>query len=125
MRRTNAQSGLVCSKTIHLIIRAYAILGVSRDVTGRPNLQDYGRYATLMGSLQSLDSAKSRYPQLVSFIGVTNAGKSTVIKMLVNHMKSGEMAQRDFPTPVVGSVTNDKVRVPEVRCREGPLTLRE
>ena len=83
--------------------------GVSRDVTGRPNLQDYGRYATLMGSLHPLESAQNRYPQLVSFIGVTNAGKSTIIKMLVNHTGDSGSCGRDFPTPVVGSVSNDKV----------------
>ncbi|KAK3718358.1 hypothetical protein LTR37_005171 [Vermiconidia calcicola] len=85
--------------------------GVSRDLTGRPSLDDYGRYATLMGSLQPMNSSKCRYPQLVSFIGVTNAGKSTVIKMLVNHMQHNRVASRDFPTPVVGSVTNDQVSV--------------
>ena len=63
-----------------------------------------------MGSLQPTDPTKSRYPQLVSFIGVTNAGKSTIIKMLVNHIQLGEGgAQLDFPTPVVGSMANDKV----------------
>lgn len=84
-------------------------IGVSRDITGRPNLDDYGRYATLLGSLQPIESTKNRFPQLVSFIGVTNAGKSTIIKMLVNHTQQGEVAFRNFPTPVVGSVTNDKV----------------
>lgn len=83
--------------------------GVSRDITGRPILDDYGRYATLIGSLQPIESTKNRFPQLVSFIGVTNAGKSTIIKMLVNHTQRGEVAFRNFPTPVVGSVTNDKV----------------
>lgn len=83
--------------------------GVSRDLTGRPNFEDYGRYATLMGSIFPTDSIKNRFPQLVSFIGVTNAGKSTIIKMLVNHIPGSAMPSRTFPTPVVGSITNDKV----------------
>ena len=79
--------------------------GVARDVAGRPNFEDYGRYATLMSSM----SSETRYPQLVSFIGITNAGKSTLIKMLIN--QHPEMAlpatQSQFPSPVVGSVVND------------------
>ncbi|KAK5133613.1 hypothetical protein LTR08_007561 [Meristemomyces frigidus] len=79
--------------------------GVARDLTGRPNFEDYGRYATLMSSM----SLETRYPQLVSFIGITNAGKSTLIKMLIN--QNPEMAipanQSMFPSPVVGSVVND------------------
>lgn len=78
-------------------------------MTGRPSLEDYGRYATLMGSIQPLDVNKDRYPQLVSFIGVTNAGKSTIIKMLVNHASEGSVAPKVFPTPVAGSIANEKV----------------
>ncbi|KAK5175711.1 uncharacterized protein LTR77_000850 [Saxophila tyrrhenica] len=83
--------------------------GVARDLTGRPNLEDYGRYASLMSSISPIESQGNRYPQLVSFIGVTNAGKSTLIKMLVNHDLAGADpdSRSMFPSPVVGSVVND------------------
>lgn len=52
---------------------------------------------------------ENRYPQLVSFVGVTNAGKSTIVKMLIQRTaargdKSFDVA---FPSPVVGSVLDD------------------
>jgi predicted acylesterase/phospholipase RssA len=83
--------------------------GVARDLTGRPQFEDFGRYATLMSSISPIDGTGNRYPQLVSFIGVTNAGKSTLIKMLVNHdIEAATAANRAlFPSPVVGSVVND------------------
>lgn len=83
--------------------------GVARDLTGRPNFEDYGRYASLMANISPIESMANRYPQLVSFIGVTNAGKSTLIKMLVNHDVDSTNAQNKimFPSPVVGSVVND------------------
>lgn len=82
--------------------------GVSRDFTGRPLFQDHGRYAALISSISPIESTP-RYPQLVSFIGVTNAGKSTLIKMLVNHdvQNTGAEKQALFPSPVVGSIVND------------------
>lgn len=83
--------------------------GVARDLTGRPNFEDYGRYATLMSNISPIESLGNRYPQIVSFIGVTNAGKSTLIKMLVQHEVDGSNpeARSMFPSPVVGSVVND------------------
>lgn len=83
--------------------------GVARDLTGRPIFEDYGRYASLMASISPIESTGNRYPQLVSFIGVTNAGKSTLIKMLVDHDDECKDAdgRAEFPSPVVGSVIND------------------
>ncbi|KAK0868567.1 hypothetical protein LTR87_014099 [Friedmanniomyces endolithicus] len=83
--------------------------GVARDLTGRPNFEDYGRYASLMSSISPIEGQGNRYPQLVSFIGVTNAGKSSLIKMLVNHdVDEVDVGNRAlFPSPVVGSVVND------------------
>jgi len=83
--------------------------GVARDLTGRPNFDDYGRYASLVQSISPIESLGNRYPQLVSFIGVTNAGKSTLIKMLINHDAENVNAENKaiFSSPVVGSVVND------------------
>ena len=82
--------------------------GVRRDhqTGGRPNFEDYGRYATLMSSISPMQELENRYPQLVSFIGVTNAGKSTLIKMLINH-HADAVERSIFPSPVVGSIAND------------------
>ncbi|KAF2773221.1 hypothetical protein EJ03DRAFT_323724 [Teratosphaeria nubilosa] len=85
--------------------------GVTKDHTARPTFEDYGRYASLMSSISPIESLGNRYPQLVSFIGVTNAGKSTLIKLLVNHDADNTNADNRimFPSPIVGSVVNDAV----------------
>jgi hypothetical protein len=67
-----------------------------------------------------------KYPQLVSFIGETSmtcylllwnysdlfsgAGKSTIVKMLINHQpsESENFTDRMFSSPVVGTASNDK-----------------
>lgn len=94
---------------LHIEDESTKWFGVARDFTGRPNFEDYGRYANLMASISPIESLSNRYPQLVSFIGVTNAGKSTLIKMLVNHETDGTDPETSamFPSPVVGSVVND------------------
>ncbi|KAF2461117.1 hypothetical protein BDY21DRAFT_297819 [Lineolata rhizophorae] len=84
--------------------------GVSRDATGSPIFQDHGRYSTLMADSASFEH-RVRYPQLVSFIGQTGAGKSTLVKMLIEEQKSQVHPSKRvaFPSPVVGSAQNDNV----------------
>lgn len=90
--------------------------GVVREGHERPLLQDYGRYATLiagikelrLGSVSSLsagsDDGEVLYPSLVSFVGQTGAGKSSLIKLLID-LKSDE--HETFETPVVGAAGRD------------------
>ncbi|KAK5360276.1 hypothetical protein LTS13_010366 [Exophiala xenobiotica] len=82
--------------------------GIEKDVGGQPIFQDHGRYAALMAETKQ-PGTSVRYPQLVSFVGQTGAGKSTLIKMLVSLLErklTGAGAQ--FRSPVVGSTKNDK-----------------
>lgn len=44
--------------------------GVTRNITGSPILQDYGRYSTVMRESSTGEYA-ARWPQLVSFVGQT------------------------------------------------------
>lgn len=62
-----------------------------------------------MSSISPIESLGNRYPQIVSFIGVTSAGKSSLIKMLVEHNEeSRNIEDRPmFPSPIVGSIIND------------------
>jgi energy-coupling factor transporter ATP-binding protein EcfA2 len=84
--------------------------GIARDSANVPMFQDYGRYATLMANSSSGEII-TRYPQLVSFIGQTGAGKSTIVKLLIEQQGSqfNDHSRELFPTPVVGSVRNDNV----------------
>jgi patatin-like phospholipase/acyl hydrolase/energy-coupling factor transporter ATP-binding protein EcfA2 len=61
--------------------------------------QDYGRYATLMAE-NSARERKVRYPALVSFVGQTGAGKSTLIRLLIELYSSTDTR---LQVPVVGS----------------------
>lgn len=86
--------------------------GVVRDASGRPVFEDYGRYNVLSADSRSrLNSDQPQFPQFVSFIGVTNSGKSTLIKLLITLGYPSEQVQGhdDFPSPVVGSIANDSV----------------
>ncbi|KAG7057284.1 patatin-like serine protein [Colletotrichum scovillei] len=80
--------------------------GVGRDSSNRPILQDYGRFAALMINNQTAGHG-DRFPQIVSFIGQTGAGKSTLIKMLINRLDKIDRETR-YPSPVTSS-HNDRV----------------
>ena len=81
-----------------------------------PLFRDYGRYASLVTRIKdlridlidsligTLDQNETLYPSLVSFVGQTGAGKSTLIKLLID-LKSEP--HEKFPTPVVGAPKHD------------------
>ncbi|KAH7392786.1 acyl transferase/acyl hydrolase/lysophospholipase [Pyrenochaeta sp. MPI-SDFR-AT-0127] len=78
--------------------------GIRRTEDGRPSFADHDVYSTLME--EPLSSGAEKHPQLASFIGQTNAGKSTLIKMLIQLQERRHNIETPlFPTPVVGSST--------------------
>ncbi|KAI9764589.1 MAG: hypothetical protein M1840_008318 [Geoglossum simile] len=78
--------------------------GVSRDANNNLILEDYGRYTAVMARTPSTHG-RERFPHLVSFIGQTGAGKSTLIKMLVDFIGNPSDTSL-FPSPVVSSLVN-------------------
>ncbi|KAF2756983.1 hypothetical protein EJ05DRAFT_49848 [Pseudovirgaria hyperparasitica] len=93
-----------------------AWFGIDRPLDqGAPIFQDYGRFADLMSSTDPVRNQPSRAflsrgeqagrdartPSLVSFVGQTGAGKSTLIKLLIDFAQYRQKAAK-FPSPVVG-----------------------
>lgn len=88
--------------------------GVSKDGAGKLKFDDYGRYAALLSSFPAMSENLQRHPQLVSFVGVTNAGKSTIIKMLMSRSlatrsASAQPLPSNWAMPLVGSALHDSV----------------
>ncbi|KAF8852713.1 hypothetical protein BDZ45DRAFT_807214 [Acephala macrosclerotiorum] len=78
--------------------------GVTPNIDGAlPLLQDYGRYSSIMRENSTGDT--NRWPQLVSFVGQTGAGKSTIVKALIDYQERMKniQAKGEFPSPVAGS----------------------
>jgi energy-coupling factor transporter ATP-binding protein EcfA2 len=100
--------------------------GVHREDTARPLLRDYGRFEGLMASMKQssenqfsrLDSS-ARYPSFVSFVGQTGAGKSSLIKLIVD---LGAKTQEQFDTPVVGTIGNTSPTSTDVHLYMDPHT---
>ena len=83
--------------------------GLGRNNQNFTVFQDYGRYAAIMTDSSS-DEHKHRYPQLVSFIGQTGAGKSTLINMLIDQQERKHCpSDCTFPSPVPGTAANGNV----------------
>jgi energy-coupling factor transporter ATP-binding protein EcfA2 len=83
--------------------------GLAKDKDNKPVLQDYGRYTAIMGD-SNTGNYQARYPQIVSFVGQTGAGKSTLIRMLIEQQESAQGTPgRKFPSPVVGSLAHGNV----------------
>jgi len=81
--------------------------GVFPNAAGQLLFHDFGRYEEFLS--QSTYSPKSRqFPSLISFVGPTGAGKSTVIKALVKLTEVGPH-QKKHQTPVVGLVQHQTI----------------
>jgi energy-coupling factor transporter ATP-binding protein EcfA2 len=88
----------------HLEDQKSAWFGIVRDEHDKPMFFDYGTYSSIIADTTTVD-CPTRYPQLVSFIGQTGAGKSTIVKMLIDQQvrKVDTTWQLVVPSPVVGS----------------------
>lgn len=65
----------------------------------------------------------TRYPQIVSFIGQTGAGKSTVVKMLIDHQEAlRKSSSRSFDSPVVSSLDSNVPTSADVHLYSDPGT---
>lgn len=96
-------------QTLHVEDEDTTWFGLSRDYLDRPVFQDYDRYSTIMTDSNTAEY-KFRYPQLVSFIGQTGAGKSTIIKMLIDQQqRQYHPGDCILPSPVAGSLANGSV----------------
>lgn len=73
-------------------------------------LYEFGRFSNILADAKSYATGY-RYPQLVSFIGQTGAGKSTLVRMLIEKQESEHIgtgpARKRFPSPVVGHIVNE------------------
>ncbi|THW47853.1 hypothetical protein D6D21_03207 [Aureobasidium pullulans] len=100
--------------------------GVHREDSARPLLRDYGRFEGLMASTRQLAEENhsyldpsARYPSFVSFVGQTGAGKSSLIKLIID---LGAKTPALFDTPVVGAVGNTSPTSTDVHLYVDPPT---
>jgi hypothetical protein len=80
--------------------------GAGTDEQDEIVFQDYGRYANLMAECSTRQRRVIRYPALTSFVGQTGAGKSTLIRLLIE-LQAPDI--RDPQVPVVGSVRHPDI----------------
>ncbi|KAI8631062.1 FabD/lysophospholipase-like protein [Xylariaceae sp. FL1651] len=77
--------------------------GFVRDSSGQPTFVDYGRFSAIMTESLTRKVVDS-FPQLVSFIGETGAGKSTLIKLLIDKQDLTSQGVSKYWSPVTASV---------------------
>ncbi|KAK8002141.1 hypothetical protein PG991_014363 [Apiospora marii] len=97
-------------------------LGFGRDANGRSVLHDYGRFAAIMGETTAEDTTE-RFPQLVSFIGETGAGKSTLIKLLIDRQDLTSLDGPRYYSPVTSSNHDRLPTTGDVHLYADPSTL--
>ncbi|VTO87220.1 unnamed protein product [Fusarium graminearum] len=94
--------------------------GVTKE-HGQPYLHYSNRLVDILRESQ-VGAFAERFPQLVSFVGQTGAGKSTVIKMLIDRLQAGLESSRNIPAPVPGLVGDNVPTTGDVHLYEDPGT---
>ncbi|KAL9047302.1 MAG: hypothetical protein Q9214_000088 [Letrouitia sp. 1 TL-2023] len=116
-------------RSLHIDDENTTWFGIVREDGELPLFQDYGRYANIMadtsasnvrsGSRWINNGRDVRYPSLVSFVGQTGAGKSTIIKLVVD---LSTRQHETFATPVIGSKGLDVPTSGDVHLYSDPRT---
>lgn len=83
---------------LHLLDELASWFGAIRD-HDEVVFRDHGRYASLMAE-HSLAHRKRSYPALISFVGDTGAGKSSLIKLLIKIISSKLFQSEDSSAKV-------------------------
>ncbi|RWA12744.1 hypothetical protein EKO27_g2394 [Xylaria grammica] len=96
--------------------------GYGRDASNHPQLYDYGRFAAIVAETQT-EQMGERYPQLASFIGETGAGKSTLIKLLIDRQDLASPQGSKYYSPVTSSNQDRISTTGDVHLYADPSTL--
>ncbi|KAI1842756.1 hypothetical protein JX266_011077 [Neoarthrinium moseri] len=96
--------------------------GFGRDPTGHPVFHDYGRFAAIMAD-SMVEEVSERHPQLASFIGETGAGKSTIIKLLIDRQDMTSLEASRYYSPVTSSSYDRIPTTGDVHLYADPSTL--
>ncbi|KAK1756460.1 acyl transferase/acyl hydrolase/lysophospholipase [Echria macrotheca] len=101
-----------------------AWFGIERRNDSSPLLlQDYGRLNDFLNKWElnkDLPTSGSRIPSLVSFVGETGAGKSSLVKLLIDFARNDRKI--DYSTPVIGSRTDHLPTSEDVHLYLDPRT---
>ncbi|KAL4750029.1 hypothetical protein BDW72DRAFT_121271 [Aspergillus terricola var. indicus] len=104
---------------MHLNDQNSSWFGTMTDDDDDMVFHDHGRFADLMAEM-SARKRQLRYPGLVSFVGQTGAGKSTVVKLLIELQSISHPETR---VPVVGSATHqDRPTSADVHLYSDPVS---
>lgn len=113
---------------LHMDDESNSWFGIVRPGGELPQLVDYGRYAALVATLRAERNARIKssspncveencYPCITSFVGDTGAGKSTVVKLLID---LNNEKPETFASPVVGAAGNDMPTSADVHLYRDP-----
>jgi hypothetical protein len=81
--------------------------GVLPDQSGQLTFHDFGRYEEFLAQ-SSFSPQSAQFPSLISFVGKTGVGKSTIVKGLVRLYSSDAESER-HQAPVVGMTQHQEV----------------